>query len=285
MDKTGTGASAVYRETRFRQPNRFERDLGVWVDRIGAAGTGGPWPRLRLLGQFAAVAIEEGCGRVEAQGIGTADAGAGDVILVWPDVPTRYNCHGGSWTTKWVVWNGTEADFWRRTLRWPPLVVRQAGVHAIAAHRRLSDLMAGEDAVSAFRRKVVLMSMVGELAGGIEDGGVSVGPAQRVRATMDAMVEACGRDWDLEGLAKAAGLSHSQYRRVFRECAGSSPMGFLRSVRIAKAKGLLLQGIPIKDVAARTGFSDVFYFMRAFREVAGVPPGRFARLGGWAGGA
>ncbi len=72
-------------------------------------------------------------------------------------------------------------------------------------------------------------------------------------------------------------MSAAQFRRLFRRHTGRSPVEFLIARRIAQAKELLLQGSPMKDVALRTGFTDVFYFMRVFRRTAGQTVGEFVR--------
>lgn len=282
MDNTRKLEDRAFRETRFRQPTQFERELGVWVDRIGEAAAGGPWPRWRILGQHAVVLVEEGCGRVETQGAGAADVQTDDVIVVWPETPTRYNGKG-PWRTRWIVWNGPEANLWCRALNWPSLCIRQGALPVQRAYQRLAGWMANGDAGAAFHRKSMLMEMVTGLSEASERRVMEDGAVSRVRGTVAAMVERCEQHWTVPDLARVAGLSPSQYRRVFSACTGTSPTDFLRSCRVARAKGLLLSGVPIKDVAVRTGYPDVFYFMRTFRRVAGMPPGRFARLGGWAG--
>ena len=35
--------------------------------------------------------------------------------------------------------------------------------------------------------------------------------------------------------------------------------------------------MPLKDVAAFTGYHDQFYFSRVFKSVTGVPPSEYAR--------
>lgn len=78
-------------------------------------------------------------------------------------------------------------------------------------------------------------------------------------------------------LAKRFNLSDTHFRRLFRNYTGRSPREFVTSLRISKAKELLLQNKKIKEVANIVGFEDKFYFMRVFRTVTGISPGRWQK--------
>ena len=99
----------VVREERFRTPLTVERSLGLWVDRIGfVRGDMDKPERYRLLGQFAALAVETGDGVLEIVGRPPVALNAGDVFLLFPNVPARYGPLK-RWDTFWVVWNGPAA--------------------------------------------------------------------------------------------------------------------------------------------------------------------------------
>jgi AraC-like DNA-binding protein len=52
---------------------------------------------------------------------------------------------------------------------------------------------------------------------------------------------------------------------------------YLEHLRIARAKELLAIGVPLVDAARSTGFGDQSHFTRRFKQVVGLPPGRYAR--------
>ena len=79
-------------------------------------------------------------------------------------------------------------------------------------------------------------------------------------------------------LAAVARLSPFYFARLFRAQTGTTPGGYLRHLRIERAKMLLRDGVPISRVAFSTGFYDQSHFTRRFKEDVGVPPGRFARV-------
>ena len=65
------------------------------------------------------------------------------------------------------------------------------------------------------------------------------------------------------------------------EITGKSASLFIRSIRLAKAKELLLaKGKNISEVAYEVGFSDPKYFSRVFSEEFGVSPQQFVNKQG-----
>lgn len=81
---------------------------------------------------------------------------------------------------------------------------------------------------------------------------------------------------DSATLAKIAGFSLSHFNRLFREWTGYSPLDHLRRQRIARARQLLSNvDLSIKEVAARSGFTDPYHFSKTFRQLDGLSPTQF----------
>ena len=77
-------------------------------------------------------------------------------------------------------------------------------------------------------------------------------------------------------IGRASGLGASQLNALFRQLTGYSPMEYLRRLRIDLARELLADpSLSIKEVAARTGFSEPNHFSRVFSRIDGVPPTAF----------
>jgi AraC-like DNA-binding protein len=80
----------------------------------------------------------------------------------------------------------------------------------------------------------------------------------------------------LEKLAREAGMSKYHFCRVFKGYLGMSPMQFLATRRIERAKLLLVKpGITVTSVALRVGFNDISDFIRQFKKLTGVTPTTF----------
>ena len=77
----------------------------------------------------------------------------------------------------------------------------------------------------------------------------------------------------LDDLAKEADLSKYYFCREFKKATGTTPMAFVRQMRVEVARSLLLStSWTHQAIATQVGFSDEFQLSRVFRRVTGVPP-------------
>lgn len=77
-------------------------------------------------------------------------------------------------------------------------------------------------------------------------------------------------------IAAAAGIHPGHLHRLFGKQTGKSVNGLLRSLRIDKAKQMLIsENLPAEDIAMATGFSSRSYFHRVFKAQTGQSPGEF----------
>lgn len=82
----------------------------------------------------------------------------------------------------------------------------------------------------------------------------------------------------LEDYAKRFQITPEYASNLFSRDTGDKFSTFLRDIRIKKAKELLqTTNLKIYEIAFRTGYSDVKYFCRVFKEVTGDSPKAFAR--------
>ena len=80
----------------------------------------------------------------------------------------------------------------------------------------------------------------------------------------------------LDTLAKRAAMSPSTLHRAFTGSMGESPINYLISVRLKKAKELLLNTkLSITEISMQTGFKDSNYFSRIFKKRLGKSPRHF----------
>ncbi|MHC4527575.1 MAG: helix-turn-helix transcriptional regulator, partial [Planctomycetota bacterium] len=80
----------------------------------------------------------------------------------------------------------------------------------------------------------------------------------------------------LADIARASHLSVSRLAHVFKEQMGITLIDYLTSVRIERAKQLLLATEQsCTEICFQIGYNNQSYFTRTFKEVVGVPPLRF----------
>lgn len=91
---------------------------------------------------------------------------------------------------------------------------------------------------------------------------------------LDSMFENPAAPHTVESLAEEALMSRSVFAERFHAAFGSSPMTFLRGLRMRRAAQLLTRSgaLSIDQIAHRVGFSSRSHFSRAFREQFGVSP-------------
>lgn len=114
----------------------------------------------------------------------------------------------------------------------------------------------------------------GEVAGGLL-AGLS---HPRLRNALVAMHEAPARDWTLDDLAAASGMSRSVFATSFREAVGSTPGQYLLGWRIGLAQQALRRGQPLKVVAGEVGYGSEAALSRAFKSHCGLSPREWKRM-------
>ena len=83
---------------------------------------------------------------------------------------------------------------------------------------------------------------------------------------------------DHESIADELGMAEVTFRRKFRAATGAPPHEYVLQSRVAEARRLLGEtDLPIKSIAQRLGYNDVYFFSRQFKRFAGVPPALFRR--------
>lgn len=99
-----------------------------------------------------------------------------------------------------------------------------------------------------------------------------------VGRTLDALRRKGSLDMSLSEAARLAGRSKSTVSHSFKAVLGVPFKKAVIDMRMDKAEELLTAGagMNVKDVAARLGFKDAFYFSRLFKRRKGYPPSQAA---------
>lgn len=81
-------------------------------------------------------------------------------------------------------------------------------------------------------------------------------------------------DFKISDISAYVGYDIDYVRRSFYSEIGQTPSEYLTNLRVSLAKKLLLQEsfITVKDVAAKCGFSDSFYFSTLFKKKTNFTP-------------
>jgi AraC-like DNA-binding protein len=99
-----------------------------------------------------------------------------------------------------------------------------------------------------------------------------------IRQAVTLLHQEYAREWTLEELARAVGLSRSVLAERFRSLMGDTPLAYLRTIRLQRAMRLLADGTQtLEQVALAVGYQDAFGFSKAFKKAVGESPGEFRR--------
>ena len=148
-----------------------------------------------------------------------------------------------------------------------PSISDPALVAAVSAlHRSLDEPLEAEARMALVAERIALHLDRGAL-----------GPSDRrdpglARLVRDRLDE---DEPTLEALARELGTHPSHLVRVFRREYGLPPHRYVVGRRLDRARRLLLDGVPIAEVAATTGFHDQAHLTRHFRTLLGTTPGAF----------
>ncbi len=83
----------------------------------------------------------------------------------------------------------------------------------------------------------------------------------------------------VETLSKMCGVSAVHLRRIFGSIYHVSPIRFLTTARINRAKELLInESCSIAEISELCGFTSCYYFSKVFKQETGITPTEFRKL-------
>jgi AraC family transcriptional regulator len=111
---------------------------------------------------------------------------------------------------------------------------------------------------------------------GLRRGGLANWQAKRVLAYVEANL---GSKIAVRALAELVDLSKSHFAREFKRSVGFSPMAYVSTRRVERAKLMMTSTQEcLADVALACGFTDQPHLTRYFRRLVGTTPGVWRRL-------
>ena len=86
------------------------------------------------------------------------------------------------------------------------------------------------------------------------------------------------KDLSVDEMAAMVNLSPSRFYSLYRQIFNVSPKKDFLSIRIEHAKILMQNGnYSIREVAELAGYNNQYHFIRQFREVTGITPGKYIK--------
>ena len=100
---------------------------------------------------------------------------------------------------------------------------------------------------------------------------------RKLQPALDYMRESyLDPEFSLQEMCKRSGLSYDYFKELFIKIHGEPPVKYVTTLRMEKAKELILTGrYTVSDIAGMCGFDNVYYFSSVFKKSVGVSPKKY----------
>ena len=100
----------------------------------------------------------------------------------------------------------------------------------------------------------------------------------KIEAAITRMKQDLSKSIPIDELARTANLSYVQFLRRFKAYTSTTPSDYLMSLRLQKAKNLLLDSdMQVKQIAKSCGFENEYYFSNFFKKHIHMSPSVFRK--------
>ena len=101
--------------------------------------------------------------------------------------------------------------------------------------------------------------------------------SDELAGVLDWAVARLAEPLSVDDLARQAHMSPRTFARRFREVVGTTPHRWVLGQRIVHAQRLLEHGVPVEEVARRSGFGSAVTLRTQFARERGISPSAYAR--------
>lgn len=223
----------------------------------------------------------DGAGWVEVDEESPVRVERGDAVVLAPGIRHRYQAdRQNPWTIWWAHVIGEDTDDFTTA------ILRDGAGPVVPLRDVYSAVQSMEEAVAALEEDETMPMLViaagaiwrvlAQIAAGRMRGAGAT--HDRIRQVQEYLRNNLDTAFSVPELAAMAGLSTSHFSALFRAATETSVKDYLKRLRSARARELLLTTeMPVSQVAAAVGYDDALYFSRQFRAVNGVSPSDFRR--------
>lgn len=272
--------------------NEFNKAWGITVDTLGCTDIPaqyGEYPpkghpdnfnfnvaQGRIINSYQLIYISRGKGRFYKSPAEATEIKQGDMILLKPGVWHSYRPAAQTgWQEYWIGFNGDimkmrfskemlNKDIFRIGIRDD---IVDMFINAINIAEREQPMYQNVLACTAEMILALTLYYDKNSTSDINSQSRSIRQAQAI------IRENITSDISPEDIARQVNMSYSWFRKSFKSYTGISPIHYILSLRIKKAKELLAEtDMSIKEITYRLRFSSTAYFTTVFRRLAHTTP-------------
>ncbi len=122
-------------------------------------------------------------------------------------------------------------------------------------------------------REITYRVLCGEQGGALRAAAALHSRFGQVNRTVQRIHSEYARDLTVEELAETAGMSASAFHQNFKAVTSTSPLQYLKTIRLHKARMLMVyEGLRAGMAADRVGYESSSQFSREFKRLFGASP-------------
>ena len=218
----------------------------------------------------------EGKLRVEANG-GIADVKEGELFIIPPKVPYRYQSFGEHIYFLCVHFTGSEAqkklDEYKIPL-FPSISALSPKNHLQKRFKSLFDAFAKNDDFLERELAILFERILIEISRAINEKEGSLLLSKSIRFINEHYADQI----KIPELAKMEGMCVTLYNKLFKKQMGITPTKYIMNLRIQHAIDLLeTSDMPINEIATMCGYSNFNFFSRIFKSCTGKSPSEYRK--------
>ena len=254
----------------------------VYPPQIHPSGYFFTWEKGRVLQEFQINYITEGSGTFETQ-TDTFQVVPGSMLILRPGMWHRYKPDPNTgWNEHYIGFNGEFCnklfqDGFFQSGKPVMYVGFQESILKLFFEiiQLVKDEKTGHQQVCA-SNTILMLSLILSVVRNQEFAGKSI--ERKIRKACLYFRENVNTNVNIENLATELHVGYSYFRQMFRKYTGISPTQYHLSLRIQKAKDLLIStDHSLKEIAIELGFESYFYFSRIFKDKTGTSPLEFRK--------
>ncbi len=254
----------------------------VYPPNVHPSGYFFTWDKGRILQEYQVNYITEGSGIFETVE-GKFQVVPGSILILRPGVWHRYKPDQTTgWNEHYIGLNGDfcqnlfNEGFFQQS---KPVVYVGFQENLLKIFLEIIQLVkdekTGHQQVCA-ANAILVLSKILSIIRNQEFAGKSI--ERTIRKACLFFRENLNKNVNIEELAQELNVGYSYFRQMFRKYTGISPTQYHLSLRIQKARDLLVStDQSFKEIAIDLGFESYFYFSRIFKDKTGKSPMEFRR--------